>query len=270
VADLWSDLLACLDLGPPPAVDEHRSVLAGANLPLNHHWLFGGQLLAQIVRAAELVCPDKSVKSLQVLFAAAGVDTEPVRYEITRQGDGRAFATLAVTARQDAGTIASAVVSMHAPEDGWDRQDVPAAPPLPGPEHGRDLHLMPWEVRLATDLDSPDPQAPALELWMRTPSAPPQSARPLLAYATDLTLIGTALLRLGGIGQEDSGRLYTSAVTSHSVWFHRPFRTDEWLLLRQESPIATGGRCFGRGDVLGADGVLVASYAQEALLRFGS
>jgi acyl-CoA thioesterase len=64
------------------------------------------------------------------------------------------------------------------------------------------------------------------------------------------------------------GTVFTSAVTSHTIWFHRPFRTDDWLLLRQHSPVLAHGRCFGRGDVLAEDGPLVASYAQEALLRF--
>ncbi len=64
------------------------------------------------------------------------------------------------------------------------------------------------------------------------------------------------------------GTVFTSAVTSHTIWFHRPFRTDDWLLLRQHSPVLAHSRCFGRGDVLAEDGPLVASYAQEALLRF--
>lgn len=89
----------------------------------------------------------------------------------------------------------------------------------------------------------------------------------LTAYAADLTLIGTALRPMDGYGQRGNGSVFTSAVTSHTVWFHRPFRTDAWLLLRQHSPLLAHGRCFGRGDVLTEEGTLVASYAQEALLR---
>jgi acyl-CoA thioesterase-2 len=74
---------------------------------------------------------------------------------------------------------------------------------------------------------------------------------------------------MDGISQRDAGRAFTSAVTSHTVWFHRELRTDSWLLLRQHSQLSAHGRCFGRGDVLTAEGELVASYAQEALLRFG-
>jgi acyl-CoA thioesterase-2 len=103
---------------------------------------------------------------------------------------------------------------------------------------------------------------------MRVPPADPELAPALTAYATDLTLIGTALRPLEKVSQRDSGTAFTSAVTSHTVWFHRPFAADGWLLLRQHSPLLAHGRCFGRGDVLTEDGSLVASYAQEALLRF--
>ena len=75
---------------------------------------------------------------------------------------------------------------------------------------------------------------------------------------------------MDGVGQRDNGTAFTSAVTSHTIWFHRPFRTDGWLLLRQHSPLLAHGRSFGRGDMLSDDGILVASDAQEALLRFAS
>jgi acyl-CoA thioesterase-2 len=105
---------------------------------------------------------------------------------------------------------------------------------------------------------------------MRTPAVAQELAPALAAYATDLTLIGTALRPMEGVGQRGNGTAFTSAVTSHTIWFHRAFRTDGWLLLRQHSPLLAHGRSFGRGDVLAEDGALVASYAQEALLRFAS
>jgi acyl-CoA thioesterase-2 len=89
----------------------------------------------------------------------------------------------------------------------------------------------------------------------------------LVAYATDLTLIGTALRPMDGIDQRGNGTQFASAVTSHTIWFHRPFVCDQWLLLRQHSPLLAHGRSFGRGDILTGDGLLVASYGQEALLR---
>jgi acyl-CoA thioesterase-2 len=260
---VWNDLLSCLELRA------HTSAFEGGdNLPLPYHRLFGGQLLAQFVRAASLTCPGKTVKSLNVLFAREGLTDEPVRYEVTVHHEGRTFATLTITGRQSSGVVASAAVSLHAAEDGPEHQIAFPAAPLPGPEQEIRLDLIPWELRAATELDTPKAEAPEYELWMRTPEVAPELAPALTAYATDLSLIGTALRPVEGISQHDARTAFTSAVTSHSVWFHRPFRTDEWLRLRQHSPLLAHGRCFGRGDVLTEDGSLVASYAQEALLRF--
>jgi len=263
----WGDLLSCLELRAP-AGEETSPVLEGRNQRLKYHRLFGGQLLAQFARAAALTCPEKAVKSLHALFPRAGTSEEPVRYEVERHHEGRAFATLTITARQSKGAIATASVSMHAAEDGFEHQTVDPVPSVPGAEHRADLELIPWETRTSADLDSPGQEAPEVELWMRTPEVDAALAPALAAYATDLTLIGTALRPVKGVGQRDSGTAFASAVTSHTLWFHRPFRTDDWLLLRQHSPVLAHGRSFGRGDVLTADGFLVASYAQEALLRF--
>ena len=141
-------------------------------------------------------------------------------------------------------------------------------PQVLGPEHRLDLDLIPWETRAVDDLsahhDGPaDSSNSGCAHRMSTRALAPA----LTAYATDLTLIGTALRPMDGLGQRGNGTQFTSAVTSHTLWFHRPFRTDEWLLLRQHSPLLAHGRCFGRGDVLTESGVLVASYGQEALLR---
>ncbi|SEG85036.1 acyl-CoA thioesterase-2 [Thermomonospora echinospora] len=280
MTDLWSDLLACLDLRepapgpqggdaqPPQAGDPAPVRFEGRNQQLTYHRLFGGQLLAQFARAACLACPDKAVKSLHVLFPRAGRADEPVRYEVERHHEGGTFATLTIVARQTSDVVATASVSLHAAEDGLDHQTVPGVPAVLGAEHRVRFDLIPWETRAASDLDSPKSEAPELDLWMRTPPVDPRLAPALTAYATDLNLIGTALRPLEGVCQRDAGTAFTSAVTSHTLWFHRPFRTDEWLLLRQHSPLLAHGRCFGRGDVLAEDGSLVASYAQEALLRF--
>jgi acyl-CoA thioesterase len=266
VADLWDDLLACLKLRELSAAP--AAVFEGENLNLSYHRLFGGQLLAQFARAAALTCPGKTVKSLHALFPKEGQSGEPVRYEAERHHEGKTFATLTIVARQSGGVIATAAVSMHAAEDGRAGQSVAPVPDVPGPEHQVDLTLLPWETRSAEDLDSPAAAAPEYSLWMRTPAAGQELAQPIVAYGTDLTLIGTALRSVAGVSQQDAGKAFTSAVTAHTLWFHRPFSTEDWLLLRQHSPLLAHGRCFGRGDVLTADGSLVASYAQEALLRF--
>ncbi|MEV7886681.1 acyl-CoA thioesterase [Streptomyces sp. NPDC002817] len=262
-SELWDDLLSCLDLRTSPG----GTVYEARNQRLGHHRLFGGQLLAQSVRAARLSCPDKAVKSLHALFPRAGRPEESVRYEVERHHEGATFATLTVVARQTHGVVATASVSLHATEDGPAHQAGQPVPAVLGPEHRIELHPLPWETRTTADLDSPDTGPPELDLWMRTPSADTELAPALTAYATDLTLVGTALRPLEGLGQRDAQKAFTSAVTSHTVWFHRPFRADDWLLLRQHSPVLAHGRCFGRGDVFTKDGSLVASYAQEALLR---
>ena len=264
MADLWDDLLACLDLGTPSGGDD----LEGKNLSLEYHRLFGGQLLGQFIAAALLTCPAKSVKSLHVLFPREGRADEPVRYTVEPHHEGGTFATLAITAAQSRGTIATASVSMHAAEEGPARQAV--APVRGGPAEApeADLSLLPFEVRSKIGLDARDAAVPEYSLWIRTPPVSPRLAPALAAYATDLTLIGTALRAVPGVSQADAGTAFVSAVTSHTVWFHRPFRTDAWLLLRQQGLVLAHGRSFGRGDILTADGTLVASYAQEALLRF--
>jgi acyl-CoA thioesterase-2 len=262
VADLWDDLLACLDLRGLPPSFECR------NQQLSYHRLFGGQLLAQFARAASLTCPGKTVRSMHVLFPREGQSDEPVRYEVERQHEGSTFATLTILARQTRGVIATASVSLHALEDGISQQTTAPVPDVPGTDHLVELGLIPWETRSVVDLDSRESAPPEFSLWMRTPPVGAELACALTAYATDLTLIGTALRPVEGLSQRDAHTVFTSAVTSHTLWFHRPFRTDGWLLLRQHSPILAHGRCFGRGDVLTEDGSLVASYAQEALLRF--
>ena len=264
--ELWSDLLACLDI----EATQSGNHFTARNQQLEYHRVFGGQLLAQFVRAATLVCPEKSIKSLHAVFPREGRADEPVEYDVTLHHEGRTFATLSVTAAQSKGPIGTASVSMHVAEDGPALQTAdPVYAPL-GPEHVVGLGLIPWETRSTVDFDATTTGPAESEVWMRTPAADPALAPALAAYATDLTLIGTAVRPMEGLSQRGNGTQFTSAVTSHTIWFHRPFTTDQWLLLRQHSPVLAHGRCFGRGDLLTADGTLVASYAQEALLRIAN
>lgn len=252
----------------PPADADAVQEFEGPNLPLDYHRLFGGQILGQLVRAAGLSCPDKAVKSVHAIFGKEGRYEEPVRYEVTCHHEGRSFATLSVIARQSTVVVASASVSMHGAEDGPLHQTIADVPPLLPPDHEVQFDLLPWETRSVTDLDDTTAGEPEYEFWMRTPEVSRELASVLTAYATDLNLIGTALRPVEGVSQQGNGTDFVSAVTSHTLWFHRPFRTTDWLLLRQHSPVLAHGRCFGRGDVFTKDGTLVASYAQEALLRF--
>ncbi|HZC11564.1 MAG TPA: acyl-CoA thioesterase domain-containing protein [Mycobacterium sp.] len=261
--DLWTDLLACLQLRV-----QDGSEFDGDSQRLNYHRVFGGQLLGQFIRAASATCPDKTVKSLHAVFGKEGRADDPVRYQVTRHHEGRSFATLTITASQPRGVLATSSVSMHTAEDGLDHQNTAAVPAVLDDKHRVELDLIPWETRSADDLNALAAGPPRFEVWMRTPAVDGEFAPALTAYATDLTLIGTALRPLEGFNHGGNGALFTSAVTSHTIWFHRSFRTDRWFLLRQHSPLLAHGRCFGRGDVLTEDGSLVASYAQEALLRF--
>ncbi len=267
--DLWTDLLGCLDLHRASDSPDIDGVVTfdGVSQQLDYHRVFGGQLLGQFIRAAALACPEKTVKSLHAVFAREGRAAEPVRYRSTRQHEGRSFASLTITADQPHAVLASAAVSMHASEDGPENQDCESISTLLDAAHRVELDLIPWETRCAQDLGAAATGPPKLEVWMRTPPVDIALAPALTAYATDLTLIGTALRPFEGYSHRGNGTQFTSAVTSHTVWFHQPFHTDQWLLLRQHSPVLAHGRCFGRGDVLTADGALVASYAQEALLR---
>ncbi|MCX4766613.1 thioesterase family protein [Streptomyces sp. NBC_01275] len=266
--DLWPDLLGCLDLAPLGL-----GAYEGRSQQLDHRRLFGGQLLAQSARAAQLAVPGKDLKSLHTQFLREGRTEEPVRYETEVLQQGRTFAAVRLTARQGHGIVAVAQASLHGWEEGPDRQTVDPVPALPGPERVVELPLLPWESRAATDLDTEKAEPPVFALWTRLPEVHRSLAPALLAYASDLTPIGTALRPVEGVVQTDSGRAFASAVTSHTVWFHRPpgegrSGGGRWLVLRQHSPVAAHGRCFGRGDVLTENGDLVASYAQEALLRF--
>jgi acyl-CoA thioesterase-2 len=272
VPDLWTDLLECLELAPARADGASgatgAAVFEGRNQQLDYHRVFGGQLLGQLIQAARLLCPDKAIKSLHTVFAREGRADEPVVFEAVLHHEGRSFAALTITGRQDGrGVLATSSISMHVVEDGPEHQAVADVPPVLGPESRLALDLIPWETRAVDDLSLTGTGPPEFEFWMRTPDVDPALAPALAAYATDLTLIGTALRPMDGLGQRGNGTQFTSAVTSHTLWFHRPFRTDEWLLLRQHSPLLAHGRCFGRGDVLTENGVLVASYGQEALLR---
>jgi acyl-CoA thioesterase-2 len=260
-----ADLLDCLVLA-----EAEPGVLEGPNLDIGYHRVFGGQILGQVLVAAAQASPDKSVKSLHVLFPREGDTASPLRYRVARLQDGRTFGTTEVVASQAGKVIAAAVVSMHADEPGLHRSD--PAPTVGPPQDAvpTELGMVPWETRLVGGVDLADRAAgpPRLDWWMRTPPLDDDRHvhQALLAHATDLTLIGTALRPFDGLSQADSTVTLHTAVTSHTVWFHQPLRVDDWLLVSQHSPVVAAGRVFGRGDVFARD-ELVASFAQEAMVR---
>lgn len=263
----FDSLLACLDLeqtGP--------DVYAGTNLDLDYHRVFGGQILAQTLRAATAAAADgKQVKSFTQLFPREGNSGAPITYAVTKHQEGRTFASTGVVATQAEKVVSVATVSLHTPEEGLLRQDDPPKVDPPESATATDLGMIPWETRVvgAVDLASREAGPAAYQFWMRTPALPDDASthQALLAYATDLTVIGTALRPVDGLSQADSTVRFHSAVTSHSLWFHQPLRADEWLLVDQRSPVLAGSRAYGRGDVYTAEGRLVASFAQESMIR---
>lgn len=259
------DLVGCLSLDEVEA-----GVVEGPNLDIGYHRVFGGQILAQILVVAAGASPEKSVKSMHVLFPREGDTRTPMRYRVEKLQDGRTYGSTEVVASQDGKVIATAVLSVHADEPGLHRSDFP--PPVGPPEDAAvtDLGMVPWETRVvgAVDLTDRAVADPQLDWWMRTPPVADDRHlhQALLAHATDLTLIGTALRPFEGISEADATVALHTAVTSHTLWFHQPFRVDDWLLLTQRSPVVANGRAHGRGDVF-AGRELVASFAQEALIR---
>ncbi len=259
------DLVGCLALS-----EVAPGEVEGQNLDIGYHRVFGGQILAQIIVAAAEASPGKSVKSIHVLFPREGDTAKAMRYRVDKRQDGRTFGTSEVVATQDDKVIAAALVSLHVDEEGLHRSDPP--PAVGGPEVTApyQLPMVPWEVRVVGDVDLADRAAgPAsLELWMHAPGLTGERHvhQALLAHATDLTLIGTALRPFEGVSQADSTVTLHTAVTSHTVWFHQPVPLDGWLLVAQHSPVVAHGRAYGRGDVFAGD-ELVASFAQEAMVR---
>lgn len=137
---------------------------------------------------------------------------------------------------------------MTAMDDGRHSQEIAATSPLPGPEHRIEIGLIPWETRSLADLSDKSVGPAEYDLWMRTPEVGPELAPGLVAYATDLNVIGTVLRQVDGSEHSGSDTEFTSATTSHTLWFHRPFRSDDWLLLRRHRTVLAHGRAYGRGD----------------------
>jgi len=264
-----TDLVEMLDLdevGP----DAWR----GHNLRSPGAVVFGGQLLAQAIAAAAQAAPGLQLKSMHTVFTRSGLPDQPIDLAVERLHEGRSFATLEVSARQGDRLCTRSLVLLHRPDpdlvhhqDGMPDVDGPEqCPPTPTSE-GRG-----WEVRIADGADIFDPDAigPAeLRVWSRFDHVPsePWASQALLGYASDGFLIGTAMRPHAGVGQAVAHVTISTSVVSQTLTFHDVFDAGEWLLLAQRSPHAGAGRSFGRADVFTLDGRLVASFAQENMIR---
>ncbi|MEE2678484.1 MAG: acyl-CoA thioesterase domain-containing protein [Myxococcota bacterium] len=261
-----SDLLACMELTP---CGEDR--FTAPNLPIDYRRVFGGQLLAQAIIAAATSAPEQTVKSLHVAFPREGERDATTEIAVTRIHSGRTFSSRQVSISQGQTPILIGTALLHREEPGPDFQSIERTPAGPDAATPVDMPLIPWETRLAAgvDLESRSVGPAQTELWIRAAESPPDptAQQALLAHATDLNLIGTAMRAMPDLSQADAPERVQTAVVSHSVWFHRPIDLRNWVCLQQEAPVTTGSRGFGRGDALCEDGRAVAAFSQESLIR---
>jgi acyl-CoA thioesterase II len=280
------NLLRILDLEPL----EHN-LYRGRSPEDGWQRVFGGQVIGQALVAASRTVPtERQAHSLHAYFLRAGDPTVPIIYEVDRIRDGKSFVTRRVVAIQHGQAIFSMSVSFQVEEPGLDHQA--PAPGLLQPEalmseeaikrqflqsapesikrywqRERPIEIRPVDLR---HYMSSEPLEPVQQAWFRATGALPDDAaihKCVLAYASDMMLIDTSLYPHG---RSLFDRDLQVASLDHALWFHRPFRADDWLLYAMDSPSASGGRGFNRGAIFTRDGVHVASVAQEGLIRVRS
>lgn len=260
----------------------------GTSQDLGFGSVYGGQVIGQALSAASQTVPaERCVHSLHAYFLLPGDVKLPILYDVDRIRDGKSFTTRRVRAIQNGRSIFSLSASFQVEESGFDHQD--SMPDVPGPEGLKsDLELS-WEVRdripdhvrgqilcnRPIELRPVDPFTPFESLqrkpqhyyWLRAIDRLPDDPavhRYMLAYASDFSLSLTALLPHGRSVWEPEIQV---ASLDHALWFHGPFRMDEWLLYEMRSPRASGARGLNTGKIFSQNGQLVASVAQEGLMR---
>jgi acyl-CoA thioesterase-2 len=276
------DLLSILDLETLEV-----NLFRGRSPQVGWQRVFGGQVIGQALVAATRTVEGRPPHSLHAYFLLAGDPKVPIIYEVDRIRDGRSFTTRRVIAIQHGQAIFSMSVSFHADEPGLDHQaampDVPKPQSLPTDAEMKEriLPQLPEAVRRYYERERPIELRPVefgryigkkiedgrFNVWFKSTARLPDDPaihRCVLAYASDFTLLDTALLQHQ---RSVFDRDIQGASLDHALWFHRPFRADEWLLYSQDSPNMHGARGFARGLIFTADGTLVASVAQEGLLR---
>ncbi|GGF07329.1 acyl-CoA thioesterase II [Stappia taiwanensis] len=280
------DLLSILDLEPL----EHN-LFRGMSPQAGWQRVFGGQVIGQALVAASRTVPeDRLVHSLHGYFMRPGDPLVPIIYEVDRIRDGGSFTTRRVVAIQHGHAIFSMSASFQVVEEGLehqaDRPDVPMPEDLPSEAELKEkfLAVAPESVRKYWERDRPielrpvdlthyfsrNKLTPAQNVWVRASAPLPDDSRIhscVLAYASDMTLLDTSLFAHGTSVFDPKLQV---ASLDHAMWFHRPFRADEWLLYVEDSPSASGARGFTRGALYDRAGRLVASVAQEGLIRVRS
>jgi acyl-CoA thioesterase len=261
-----NDLIAAVDF---EQVGEHR--YRAQHTAGGREVVFGGQLLAQTLMAAARGHEGKAAKTIHTVFARGASIAEPLDIEVDVMHTGRAFGSSSVTIRQGERLCTRSIVLFSGDEPDLMRHGVEAHD-LPSPPTDRAADGT-WQIELVGDVDIMDPFAvgPAtLDVWSRFEGVESDDRRlhqALLSYATDGFLIATAMRPHHGVGQSQAHVTISTGVISHTLTFHEPFSASQWLLLRHESPYAGNGRTYGRAHVFTADGQLVASYVQDAMVR---
>lgn len=275
-------LLAALALTP---VADEEDVFQGANLPHPSGRIFGGHTLAQALLAAGRTVPETRLPhSMHGYFLRPGDMTVPSQLAVERLRDGRSFSARRTHALQQGKPILSMIASFQEQQEGFDHQV--EMPDVPGPESGQSVIdlLSPidhpaaqyWAKDAAFEVRhvsaplwlAPDPEPAATQaLWMRCRADLPDDPllhAALLAYACDHVML-EPILRRHSLSWTSPGTSIASL--DHAMWWHRPARVDQWLLYTQDSPSAQGGRGLGTAKVFSEDGQLVATIAQEGMVR---
>jgi acyl-CoA thioesterase-2 len=250
--------------------------------------VFGGQVLGQALMAAHCTIEDgRVVHSMHAYFLRRGDFTKPIVYSVDRSRDGGSFSARRVVAVQDGEQIFICSASFQAPEQGLEYEA--AAPPVPPPEELKplarppqaEIDKLPEKLRRWLKIErpfefrpvqpynplSPVASPPVRQIWMRAVDQLPDDDtlhRCMLAYVSDYWLLETSTLPHGASFLR--GNLIMASI-DHAIWFHRHARVDDWLLYSLDSPSSSGARGFARGSFYTRDGVLVASTAQEGLIR---
>jgi acyl-CoA thioesterase II len=263
------------------------NLFRGQSRDIGSPQVFGGQVLGQALVAATATADDRVVHSLHAYFLRRGDFNSPIVYEVDRALDGKHFSSRRVVAIQHGRQIFNMSASFQLPEAGLEHQNT--LPDVPPPESLRDLeshyrdmlHELPAGVRRMLEQKRPfefrpveppdlvrrEKSAPLKYVWFRTVDKLPDEEalhRCLLAYVSDFHLLNTAL-KPHGVSTGSPNLMIASV--DHAMWFHRSVRVDDWLLYAIDSPSASGARGFARGSVFARDGRLVASTAQEGLIR---
>lgn len=264
-----------------------ENIFRGENYQAPWGRVFGGQVLAQALHAAHrTVTDDRMLHSFHAYFLLTGDIQKPIVYDVDRSRDGGSFTTRRVVAIQKGKPIFITSASFQRESEGFNHQFT--GPQTPHPEELKsDIELSheikdvapalfkrinierPLEFRpVSQDLLNKNNSEPYREIWMKAKGKLPDNLRihqQVLAYASDYNLLGTALLpHREGIADKS---LFMASL-DHAMWFHRPFRADQWLLYQLDSPSASNARGFTRGNIFTQDGTLVASVAQEGLMAF--